>query len=80
MVAPEGSDSDSDSDTSDTTDDGGYGARGGETTETETETEEEDGEEDDTTFERRVQAGTRDLRRVRNAHRAGQWTGTCAGS
>lgn len=68
MVAPEGSDSDSD--TSDTSD--GVG----ETTETETETEEEDGEEEDTTFERRVQAGQRDLRRARNAHRAGRWTGT----
>ncbi|KAJ9092348.1 hypothetical protein QFC21_006848 [Naganishia friedmannii] len=68
MVAPEGSDSDSD--TSDTSD-----GPGGEDT-TETESEEEDGEEEDTTFERRVQAGRRDLRRARNAHRAGRWTST----
>ncbi|KAJ9114022.1 hypothetical protein QFC22_005842 [Naganishia vaughanmartiniae] len=78
MVAPEGSDSDSD--TSDMSDDGGgayvgYGRRE-DTTETETDTEEEDGEEEDTTFERRVQAGRRDLRRARNAQRAGQWTAT----
>lgn len=41
-----------------------------------TDTEEEDAEEDDTTFEYRVEAGQRELRRARNAERARLWTGT----
>lgn len=61
LVAPEGSDSGTDS-TGDNEDT--------------TDTEEEDAEEDDTTFEYRVEAGRRELRRVRNAERAREWTST----
>lgn len=61
LVAPEGSDSGTDS-TGDNEDT--------------TDTEEEDAEEDDTTFEYRVEAGRRELRRIRNAERAREWTST----